>query len=427
MRAWIMSITLMFAVAEAATKVPPRPPPLQKDEEQQADDEQDSSEEDSKEMGDSEVSEHAIKPATPVSPRSPASPRSDAVETSPGQVHTVVRGDTLWDLSQHYLGSPWYWPKVWSYNPEIANPHWIYPGNRVRFYLGGEEAPSEVDVATEPAGRVGDDGEDVSSPDSINLDHESEVRVSGKIGYQPKRGVRVSHQGFLTSRQLEQSGVIDSSFAETVMLSYPDTVYIRFPKNAPVKVGERYIVFRTAAEIVHPKTNRRVGYLTHILGTARVIKSGELVTAQLNADTWDEVKRGDRIGPAGEQLNEVIERRANDRELKGYIIGVLIPYLTTLGEHNVIIIDKGHSDGVQPGQTFTVVRQQDPLTPKAFLYPARVQDSHLPVEDIGTCMAIDVKDVATMCLVTRSLRELVYGDRVEMRPEAAKEPRAALR
>ncbi|MBN1210137.1 MAG: LysM peptidoglycan-binding domain-containing protein, partial [Myxococcaceae bacterium] len=38
-------------------------------------------------------------------------------ETAPGEVHTVVRGDTLWDLSQQYLGSPWYWPKVWSYNP----------------------------------------------------------------------------------------------------------------------------------------------------------------------------------------------------------------------------------------------------------------------------------------------------------------------
>jgi nucleoid-associated protein YgaU len=50
-------------------------------------------------------------------------------ETAPGEVHTVVKGDTLWDLSQNYLGSPWYWPKVWSYNPEIANPHWIYPGN----------------------------------------------------------------------------------------------------------------------------------------------------------------------------------------------------------------------------------------------------------------------------------------------------------
>ena len=65
-------------------------------------------------------------------------------ESAPGETHSVTRGDTLWDLSQRYLGSPWYWPKVWSYNPEIANPHWIYPGNQVRFFPAGEEVPSRV-------------------------------------------------------------------------------------------------------------------------------------------------------------------------------------------------------------------------------------------------------------------------------------------
>jgi hypothetical protein len=238
----------------------------------------------------------------------------------------------------------------------------------------------------------------------------------------------VTHQGFLTANQLDQSGVIDSSFAETLMFSYPDHVYVKFPRTTAVKVGERYLIFRTAAEIIHPITRRKVGYLTHILGTVRVTKlSNELATAQVNPDTWDAVHRGDRIGPAGEQLNDVIERRPNDRELNGYVIGVLIPYLTALGEHNVIIIDKGRSDGVQTGQTFTVVRQQDPISPEAFLNPARERDPRLPPEDVGTCMAIEVKDVATMCLLTRSLREIVHGDRVEMRPDAAKEPRAALR
>ena len=56
-------------------------------------------------------------------------PEQGQVQTAPpegpSQVHTVEKGDTLWDLSSKYLGSPWYWPKVWSYNPQIANPLWI--------------------------------------------------------------------------------------------------------------------------------------------------------------------------------------------------------------------------------------------------------------------------------------------------------------
>jgi len=63
---------------------------------------------------------------------------SGTMRAGPGAQHTVEKGDTLWDLSRRYLGSPWYWPKVWSYNPEIANPHWIYPGNQIRFFPTGE-------------------------------------------------------------------------------------------------------------------------------------------------------------------------------------------------------------------------------------------------------------------------------------------------
>src|SRR6476661_5543146 len=77
-------------------------------------------------------------------------PAEGGNDTAPGEVHTVQKGDTLWDLSQQYLGSPWYWPKVWSYNPEIANPHWIYPGNKVRFFPAGEEVPSRVEVGNAP-------------------------------------------------------------------------------------------------------------------------------------------------------------------------------------------------------------------------------------------------------------------------------------
>ena len=48
------------------------------------------------------------------------------------EIYTVRRGDTLWDITGRYYGNPWYWPRVWSYNPEVTNPHWIYPLDRLR-------------------------------------------------------------------------------------------------------------------------------------------------------------------------------------------------------------------------------------------------------------------------------------------------------
>jgi len=428
MRIPILAFSLVLAAvpAQGATpnppptsmqkNAPPKQPVTLTDENSEAGSEA-GSEEEKSESEETEVSEKPVKPATQV---------STGKDNAPGEVHSVVKGDTLWDLSQRYLGSPWYWPKVWSYNPEIANPHWIYPGNRVRFYPGGDEGPSRVDVAT-PEGELAD-SDDVHSPDHVSLESDAEVRVSGKIGYQQKPGIRVRRQGFLTPKQLQESGVIASSFAETLGLSYPDTAYISFPNKGSVKVGDRYIIFRTVVEVAHPVTHKRYGYLTHVIGTVRVLKtSDQLVTALINPDTWDEVRRGDRIGPHGEQLREVVTQRPNDRDLKGYVIGVLVPYLTVSGEHSVIIVDKGRSDGVELGQTFTVIRQQDPISPEAFLNPSQGQDRRLPVEDVGACMAIDVKENASMCIVTRSIREIVYGDRLEMRADNAKEPRASAR
>jgi len=46
-------------------------------------------------------------------------------------VHTVKKGDTLWDISNKYLKTPWSWPLIWANNETITNPHLIYPGDKV--------------------------------------------------------------------------------------------------------------------------------------------------------------------------------------------------------------------------------------------------------------------------------------------------------
>lgn len=335
-------------------------------------------------------------------------------ESAPGENHTVQTGDTLWDLSNRYLGSPWYWPKVWSYNPEIANPHWIYPGNNVRFFPAGEEVPSRVEsgVGPAPLQMVAEEGD---APELTEMSGEQMVTLSGKIGYEPKAGRMVVRQGFVTAKELDESGRIDSSFSESVMMSYPDTVYVRFKKKATAKVGDRYVIFRTGAEIKHPVTGQKAGFLTEFVGTMRVMTVGDtFVTAQV-MDTWDSVERGDLVGPFGESLVDRVVQRQNEKEVKGLVLTALVPYLTITAEHQFLVVDKGSAAGVQVGNTFNIIRQGD-LGGNMY-EPQKVQEgaSKLPVETVGICMVSEVKERTSNCVLVQSIREIVPGDRAHMR------------
>jgi hypothetical protein len=350
-------------------------------------------------------------------PAAGSGPRVEgARETAPGEVHTVVRGDTLWDLSQQYLGSPWYWPKVWSYNPEIANPHWIYPGNRVRFFPAGEEVPSRVEAGTgpTPGEMVAEEGEIQAATELGPVSGEQLVSVSGKVGYQAAGPTLVRTHGFVTSKEVDEAGRIDSSFSEAEMLSYPETVYVRFKRKVDAKVGERFLVFRTVQEVKHPVTGKKVGVLTQLLGTLRVLNVGDkLVTAQVS-DTWEPIERGDLVGPYGERVVDRIAVKPNSKALKGNIITAILPFLTLTGEHHLLIVDKGSSDGVAVGNTFSIVRN-DNAAGRRLLDEKDEKSKTLPDEVIGTCMVTEVKERTSNCLLTNSLREIAPGERVEMR------------
>lgn len=334
-------------------------------------------------------------------------------KTAPGTQHTVERGDTLWDLSQKYLGSPWYWPKVWSYNPEIANPHWIYPGNQVRFFPTGEEVPTQVEIGAPETPDV-DEGMMVADDDRVH--------VSGQIGFRPKAAISLLTPGFITSAEVEETGHIAGSFGETEHLFYPQKIYVEFAKKGAAKLGETYLVFRNMGEVLHPVTQLPVGVYTRIVGQVRVTaidnKSG-MATVEI-VRMQDVVMRGDLIGPAGESMMRNVAARPNERDVKDAIL-VAAPNraLTHYAENQLAIIDKGSDDGVKPGNTFTIWRQHDSLGQDKLLNPSRIEEQW-PREDIGECVAFEVKSKVSICLISRSLRELVRGDHAEMRANGAR-------
>jgi len=337
------------------------------------------------------------------------------------EAHVIKRGDTLWDLSGRYLDSPWYWPKLWSYNPQVENPHWIYPGNELRLAPAGAQAPARVDFIAV---------DDVAPPKELddltrgNIDRaemiadEDTVSVGGPyaVGGMRARGPAVLRNSFVTTDQLEASGKVVAAFEEKMILTTGDRIYGRFQDPGAVKVGQKFSVYRIEGRIIHPVTNRVFGWKTVILGTARVTavesgKASSLVITYVN----DGIERGDLIGPAVEQAMKPLFVRPNRSALDGYIIGVQPAIVTGAAEFNVVYLDRGKADGVDVGNTFEVVRSGDPFTEPI---DRPLNTPGLPREVIGHVVVFDAQERASSAYVRRSILELLVGDHVEMRPVA---------
>lgn len=346
-------------------------------------------------------------------------------EVGPDGVYTVKRGDTLWDLSQQYLQNPWYWPKIWADNPQVENPHWIYPGDRLRMRLRGEapdaisalaEEDEEETVVALPRPEVADistgsfDGETLG--DGTDL-----VSVSGgrRLSFQPPASVPVRLTGLITDRELAESGTVVGSFEEKTLLTTWDQVYVRFADLGQVGIGETFTVFRSVEEVIHPLTKKRFGHKTELLGTITVLaKEGDVAVAEINQIT-DTISRGDRVGPAT-TLNRDVKPSSATADGVGVVLSTYIPDQKQIAERHVVYVDLGSRHGLREGNLLGVFHRGDGTAKRLGIEKRHgTEKMDLPWELVATLMVFDVRDDSAAATVLKSVREVEVGHRVVLR------------
>ncbi len=336
-------------------------------------------------------------------------PPPDTIEVegnAPPQVsenHVVQAGDTLWDLCEKYLNSPWYWPKIWSYNPQITNPNWIYPGNELRFYPSDDTVPAAASI-DEPIGIEGSTDEDLAIPGE--LDEAELVKTVGSIevGRTAPNSVWTTRVGYISAEGLAVAGRVSNAESEAVLLSDYDRIYIKMKSRA--KKGDNFAVFRPVRRIEHPITGEPYGYAVKIVGGVQIIDTSPRVTTGQISQAFLPIQRGDYVGPFPESFGARISPTPNETETRGYIIDSVVDVLGPLGEHDLVFIDRGRQHGVRPGNTFSVLDRGDKYTREA---------GGLPIEDVGQLMVLDVQETASTAIVTFGLREMSVGDKIQMR------------
>lgn len=331
--------------------------------------------------------------------------------------YTVVKGDTLWDISGRFLKNPWAWPEVWQANPDIENPDLIYPGDVLELvYVDGK--PRLV--------RKGKARRKSASSNRVKL--VPRVRTDVAVPPIPIEAIKP----FLTYPR-----VVDSEMLRLAphIIGFPDgnlvggegmRAYAR-DMNDYMNMGlAKFDILRRGRTYTDWDSGEDLGYVARYVGTATLSRGGNPATIRL--DTTDiEVMRGDRLVPARDaNPPDYFFPRTPEKKVNGTILDAY-ESLGYVGIHQVVLVDRGSKDGLAPGDTLFIDNRgriiRDYWGPKEdqrviediggairqSIIPPEVQ---LPDESAGALIVFDVFDRMSMGLVMVSDRPMKKGDKV---------------
>lgn len=331
--------------------------------------------------------------------------------------HTVHQGDTLWQISDRYFGDPYHWPELWSYNPEITNPHWIYPLDQVRLTAASEDEQqlAAAVAAGTPAGQAFKEPRHGRTSDLA-----PNVRVPAKL--LAGDTVFLRDEGYLDEEELPEIGKLAGANEEQMFLADSDVVYVRFNKGQKVEVGQTYTVFRPVA-----RWDRELGEhgkLIKIQGSVLVTSfdAEKSVARATIVETIDPIERGMSVIKMDRRF--IVEpAQPNRSNVSAKIIGST-EARRLLAQGNVVFLNVGRDKGIVPGNRFFVVRQgdewQESMSGDAkemgSIVPLTKYDrSELPKEVVAELRVIGVRKKVTIAVITRSNVDVFQNEKVEMR------------
>jgi len=341
-----------------------------------------------------------------------------------GRIHTVVGGDTLWDISTAYLGTPWVWPSVWTDNDEIQNPHVIQPGDNI-WITSGEmrivsdaqaaemlSAKNDLDAADVPAELADTDpmAEEDLMDEAVPAAME-QLSVASPLtpedALSTGRTIHVAEReamGFVTTKAIEASTSILDSPADRIMLVDGDRVVLAVGEGE-VEVGDQFTVFRDAVPVRDYGKRHLLGYHVDVLGWAEVREvQGETCIAELRM-TQAEVNRGDNVMPR-EDIELEVPIRLTPEGIEGHI--VFMPNSrTTMADGDYVYLNRGVLHGFEVGSEIEVY---DP----GHIAKDRVKGAKVMTPDhvVANLVLVEVKPDTSVAFIMHASRELAVGDRI---------------
>jgi hypothetical protein len=320
--------------------------------------------------------------------------------------YTVKRGDTLWGIAKVFLKDPWYWPEIWQVNPQIQNPHLIYPGDTLRLvYVEGR--PRLVLQA--------------------GLERGNGARVEPRVRSQPLEAAVttipyetvaafMSKPMVLDGEEIKDAPYVLSTRDDHVVMSEGNTVYARGFKT-PAELGQHYNLVRVGEPLRDPDDNKILGYNGVFTGAGHVTRVGDpatLIMTQSSRETYP----GDKLIPGGIDVPLDFVPSPPRNNLNGRII-MVSDGVTIIGQYEVVVINRGTRDGLQPGNVLAVYSASDPVydnSKKGFVHPTTTlfqKKVNLPDERTGTFMVFKTFNRMSYGLIMEATDVIRVADKVE--------------
>lgn len=327
--------------------------------------------------------------------------------------YVVKKGDTLWEISGIFLNQPWLWPKLWRLNPEINNPHLIYPGDELRLVFDEQGQPMLVKGKPE-----------LKWSPKIR----KQLKDQNPVSTLPLHAIApyIRYDSVKSAAELEGLPRIIGSDEGYKSSIDGLKVYI----NSDLTIGQSYGVYHKGDAIVDPKTNENLGYNIRLVGTGKATNTGDMSKMQPSTIYIDGAKREIRSGAfvipvnEGQQYPSIFTMRAASQTLEGLIVSS-VAKLREFAKFDVVMINKGSSQDMQVGDVLTVKRKSPAVVetdsgPQYTKDTSRwnklasdsLSDYDMPAESIGQVMVFRVYDKVSMALILNSEKPLRVLDGV---------------
>lgn len=319
--------------------------------------------------------------------------------------YTVVKGDTLWDISGKFLRQPWKWPEIWHANPQVANPHLIYPGDRLSLvYVDGK--PRIMVNRGETRGTV------KLSP-GIRRTPMTEAIPS--IPLEAINSVLLSNRIIDSDVELRTAPYVIAGEDGRVIGGQPDRVYVR----GDIEELENYDIFRKGKEYRDPVTGSFLGINADYIATGKVIHRAD---AELDDDrsgsvgvgtvdllrTTQEVRNGDRLFATEERtIRSSFQLGSPKDEVSGVILDVP-KGVNLVGKLDVVVVNLGLDDGVEEGHTLDIYKTGETVRDQE-----TGQSIKVPDERSGTLVVYRAYDKLSYALVVEAGRQMRVMDKVK--------------